>query len=94
MAGKRAYTDGPIGHARELRDSEDVYLARFGHRMTWTRGHGVRWLKGAPGYKGLCGLCGGVVRLAWVGRGVSYNGYEGAMAKRSAPGPRRCTRGR
>ena len=94
MARKPSYPDTPAGHARAMRDGEDAHLARLGHRMTWTRGHGARLAKGAPGYKGRCGLCGGIARVAWLGNGVGYSGYEGAMEKKFLTGPRRCTRGR
>jgi hypothetical protein len=91
---KPTYPATPAGQARRLRDSEDAYLAGLGHDMTWRVGHGARWLKGDPGYRGTCGLCGGVARLAWLGDGVGYHGYEGAMAKKMFSGPRKCTRGR
>jgi hypothetical protein len=84
----------PAGQARRSRDAEDAYLTRLGHRMTWTRGHGVSWLKGDPGYRGICELCGGVARLAWLGDSAGYHGYEGAMARKLRCGARKCTRGR
>jgi hypothetical protein len=90
----RTYPATPAGHAREIRDVEDAYLTRLGHRMRWARGHGVSWLKGDPGHRGTCELCGGVARLAWLGDHVRYAGYEGAMARKLGGGPRKCTRGR
>lgn len=94
MPRKCSYPDTPAGRARELRDADDAYLSGLGHRMKWTRGHGLRWLKGDPGYRGTCERCGGVARLASLGDTVGYRGYEGAMAKRFGSGARRCTRGR
>jgi hypothetical protein len=88
-----SYTASPAGHARQLRDTEDVYLTALGHDMTWRTGPGKSWLKGDPGYRGVCSRCQGVARLAWLGTTV-YRGYEGAMAKTKLCGPRRCTRGR
>ena len=84
----------PTGLARALRNGEDAYLTGIGHRMKWTRGHGERWLKNAPGWKGQCEFCGGVCRLAWLGNGTGFTSFEGAMAKKFLKGPRRCTRGR
>jgi hypothetical protein len=95
MTRKRTYPPTPAGQVRRLRDSEDAYLARLGHDMTWRPGHGKSsFLKGDPGYRGRCERCGGVARLAWLGDGVGYHGYEGAMAKKMFSGPRKCTRGR
>jgi hypothetical protein len=94
MARARTYPDTPAGRARQLRDSEDGYLGRLGHQVTWRRGHGKRWLKDVPGYTGQCALCGGTVRVAPTGDGTAYCGYEGAMAKKLMSGPRRCARGR
>jgi hypothetical protein len=86
--------DTPADYARGLRNGENAYLTGIGHRMTWTRGHGQRWLKGKPGYTGRCELCDGVCRLAWLRPGVASTSFEGAMAKKGQTGPRRCTRGR
>jgi hypothetical protein len=90
----RSYPVSPAGAARRMRDAEDTYLTALGHRMTWRTGHGESWLNPDPGYRGTCQLCGGVARLAWLGDGAGYHGYEGAMAKMYLCGPRRCTKGR
>ena len=91
MARKRTCPATPAGQAWRSRDAEDAHL---GHRVTWARGHGVSWLKGDPGYRGICEACGGVARLAWLGDGVGYRRYEGAMARKFSTGPRKCTTGR
>jgi hypothetical protein len=90
----RTYPGTPAGRARELKDADDAYLTRLGHRMTWRLGHGARFLKGCPGYRGKCERCGGVARVAVTGETTGYHGYEGAMARKMFSGPRKCTRGR
>jgi hypothetical protein len=94
MTRSRSYPATPAGTARGLKDGEAAYLAGIGHRVKWQRGHGLQWLKGIPGWKGTCQLCGGVARIAPTGDGTAYRGFEGAMAKKFGKGPRRCTRGR
>lgn len=86
--------DTPAALARAMRNGEDAYLTGIGHRMKWTRGHGVRHLKGEPGWKGHCEFCGGICRVAYLGNGVGHTSFEGAMAKKFLTGPKRCTRGR
>lgn len=94
MPARTRYPDTPAGHARAMRDGDVRDLERLGHRVKWTRGHGLRGAKGAPGYTGRCELCGGVVRVAYLGDGVGQRTYEAPMAKKFMYGPRRCTRGR